>query len=1011
MTETPITVPLFDFMDVRAPQALSARRRRRGFIDDRDAPQVPATGRPPGLPPQDEFPAVSPIAAVVLQTVTAWQGSASDPAALEQLHADLIANYETLQMKAFGPVGSGGGPPAEPGFRDLETGKWLTDSGTQRLYLLPDHPARLDPPSLYDRLAAAGHTIKRHVEAPQFDLTALRKDLERDLHQGVDYFAWGPQYRNDDSWLFYHRRLFDALYLLYVCRRWVKVSLEPIIEALQALHVISVLGADLVVENARAAASPLPASLEEMLISLVTAWSELGSIDKRQAWEHFPLITTTDDIRGYATTAPVVHRMFAQLFWRNRPFNDIKPIGCGDLKVVRDRLDRYLAVDIADIQNIMMGETRTRTHRRHERTETAFTLEAATSTDTTKDTQTAERFEVKAETEKVIRDQQNLNVNANASLTLGNSGDPVQFTASAGLAYASSRSFEDHLNTARTFGRDIVNKAVERVETKHAVSRSTTSLVETWERNLHTFQSKTHTSGIYQWVEAEYTAQVFSYGRRTMFEFVVPEPAAFWATAKLRGYEDTMKVPQPPTKPARESPNLGFTWDQINSRLFATLSLEYGIHDLTEPVEIKRVQLRTSDTSSMIFSAKIDPAEPDPTRYFETVLEGGRGYRTEFVSLHGGWTFNDKADATNQNMMTLIIDGIKVYGYAGEIIFVPGENHPHLVPEGQLEFTDDHPNLTVQFNNPAKGFDLTLALTLKRTDETYTDWQHKVFDLVEDVEKKRVAQRNAERQVEYDNAVGAYRTAIAELQARPVVELLAGGSQAENRRVIETELKKHCITMIAKEFDMDGNDDVLEALKPMGSRVVKADRTRLQVTEDPDLVAPSTAGYVTEPQDTPYPLIDVATARKRGRLVQFIDQAFEWEKISYLFFDYFYANMPRWVELINREDTDPVWGAFLSAGKVRVLVAVTPKHEVAVQHFLDTREPWEGTDSDPVIDDPLFVPLFDEIRSRTDDRSGGTPCGSTWTYRVPISLPYLRGSDVTLPDLEKDRQAAGGNPP
>jgi hypothetical protein len=221
------------------------------------------------------------------------------------------------------------------------------------------------------------------------------------------------------------------------------------------------------------------------------------------------------------------------------------------------------------------------------------------------------------------------------------------------------------------------------------------------------------------------------------------------------------------------------------------------------------------------------------------------------------------------------------------------------------------------------------------------------------------------------------------------------------------ELKKHCIAMIAKEFDTEEVDDQLEAITPLGSRTVMADRTRLKVTEDEKLAQETTAGFVSKPESVTYPAIDIAAARRKGRLVQFLDQAFEWEKISYLFFDYFYANMPRWVELINREDpADRVWSAFLSAGQARVLIAVTPKYEVAVHHFLDTREPWNGTDADPVLDDPLFIPLFDEIRSRTDDRSGGTPCGQPWTYRVPVSLPYLRGSDTTLPDLEQDRQRA-----
>jgi hypothetical protein len=1021
---TPISFPLFDFMDIRSPQALSPRRRRRGFIDDRDAPKQGQL-RTTAFPTESEFPDLSAMARVVSDTVAAWTDEPSDPGALDSLKAAFIKDFAALQMVKYTPptVAERGTPQVK--FSDLETGVWLIGGmgDAERRYLLPDHPARLEPATLFDRVQAAGRVIDNHLAAGRtWDRDRLIAGLQAELNQPVDVFAWGSAPRNDDSWMLAHRRLFDALYLMYVTRRWTGFrNLEPLTNGLQTLHVIAMLGADLLLRQVTGSRHAISKDHGAMLDRLVTAWPELRRpfirrsqkwvLDDLAFWDKNPLIGSLDDMRIFRDASPVIHPIFAQLFWRHRPFNDIKPIGCGDLKVVRDRLDRYHAVDIADIQNTMKGETRRRNHVRSEKSETTFSLEESTLSDTTRDTQTTERFELKAETERVLRDQTNLNLNANLSLTYGANGSPVQVTASAGMAYASSHSFEDHLKTSRTFARDVVDRAVERVETNRSISRSTSTVVETRERNFHEFTSpNSHTTGIYQWVEAEYTAQVFSYGRRTMFEFMIPEPAAFWVAARLAGYEHTLEVPQPPKKPVHEEVKLGFTWEQITGPQVAVLALEYGFEPILEPPLKKRVVLRRAGTKEPVFdNGPEDIPGGDPAhRHFavDATLEGAAGYDVESVDISGGWMFHGRGSDEDPNGLQIVVDGKQVLKEESFNQYRTGENIN--TPKPGLRFDDDNVSVLFQFRRYAWKYSLALAFNLQRPDAMHHDWQQRVFNRVEAEEKKKVKQRNAERDAEYASALAQYKAAIAQVRATPISDLLAGGPQAENRRIIAMELKKHCISMVAKEFDSEDKDDQLEQLAPMAKRTVNADRTRLKVNEDPDLVAATTASFVPDPKaNMEYPAINVAAARKKGRLVQFLDQAFEWEKISYLFFDYFYANMPRWVELINRDDpADPVWSAFLSAGQARVLLAVTPKYEVAVHHFLDTREPWNGTDADPVLDDPLFVPLFDEIRSRTDDRSGGTPCGDPWTYRVPVSLPYLRGSDTTLPDLEADRQRA-----
>lgn len=70
--------------------------------------------------------------------------------------------------------------------------------------------------------------------------------------------------------------------------------------------------------------------------------------------------------------------------------------------------------------------------------------------------------------------------------------------------------------------------------------RSVTTIVESEDTPEHTFDNTAggaggtdNVAGVYRWLDKIYYNQVVNYGRRMMFEFVIPEPAAFHLFAKL----------------------------------------------------------------------------------------------------------------------------------------------------------------------------------------------------------------------------------------------------------------------------------------------------------------------------------------------------------------------------------------------------------------------------------------------------------------------------------------------
>jgi hypothetical protein len=205
--------------------------------------------------------------------------------------------------------------------------------------------------------------------------------------------------------------------------------------------------------------------------------------------------------------------------------------------------------------------------------------------------------------------------------------------------------------------------------------------------------------------------------------------------------------------------------------------------------------------------------------------------------------------------------------------------------------------------------------------------------------------------------------------------------------------------MLTKEFDSNDSDDILGKLDPVQGRSDNFNFRKFHVEEAVD-GNPTTAFFAeAKLENINYPAIVLDEAEKKGLFIQFLEQAFEWQQLAYIFYPYFWAQLPDWITMMSRsDDADPNMSAFLQAGSVKVLLAVTPAYDEAVLHFLATREPWEGGPA-PVIGDPLFIPLHEEMRKRQDDLYNAVPEGDPWTFVLPTSLVYLDDSGAKLPEF------------
>lgn len=799
------------------------------------------------------------------------------------------------------------------------------------------------------------------------------------------------------------RVYFDALYALYVLRKREKVNLEPAITALRALHFMELLAIaeffliseKLGAQHAFTAASTRLRAVLAALYPLSADWTpQQGTFETHMHEIGIPMMPRTlGELRELSLATPVINPVFARCGTGLMPFNSITPIGIGDLKVVKQKFLGYRKGEIAHIETVLAGETKTRVHRALEKTEESVSLLSDTTTESSKDTQSTDRFELKREAERVIKND--INVNANAGVTYNNS--VVVASVAAGFSYANSKT--DTQRASTNFVNEVISKATSRIVARASETRSRTTLFETEETNTHSFNNPAtngNISGIYRWLDKIYEGQIHNFGKRMMFEFIVPEPAAFYVQSRLYAYAASLNLPEYPQDAT--TPSTGNTLpvqnaNQITEDLYETqLKQQYNLGDLPPPpAQIGDIAImQSSGAANYSKTLPYDDTGLLKENYASLRMNSPAGYEVAALAVSGNLTFAAKGESQLnwQNTLQVLIDDYLVFDKVEERYkFWTLDNE--LFPITSLTTVPGTFNLSI-CTKTCWSYTLRFSLIFRRSATAFAAWQNAVYA------RLQAAPSPANNTPVIDSRITAYEEALKKIEAPQLNDIIAGHSPDANAQVMRNELKRQCISMIAKEFDTLATDDVVSSVDAIGAIAIGGaagiDFPSFDIKKGKQGEPTTTARFVDKP-DGPaqYAATNLAKAQLKGRYVQFLEQAFEWEHLSQVFYPYFWAALPKWVALMNREDSgDPQFTDFLRAGSARVLLAVRPGYENAVLHFLATREPWEGGPS-PVIGDPLYVPLYEEIRGQQDTFAGSVPVGEPWRFALPTSLVYLEG--------------------
>lgn len=593
---------------------------------------------------------------------------------------------------------------------------------------------------------------------------------------------------------------------------------------------------------------------------------------------------------------------------------DLKPVGIGDLLVVKQALKRYDAYDLSDVVNVMKNEHKSTETKRTQSETTTTSVETTVTQEEERDQQTTERFEMQTESSNVQKTDESLKLGASISASYG---PFVTFKASAD--YGLNNSKEQSSKVATNYSKEVTNKASSKITQSVKKTMSTTYVQTYLEDNVHEWNNvggSGHVIGQYQWLNKIYEAQVFNYGKRLLFDTTVSEPAAFL-------YYAMVKKPAPGSNLVKPIP-FTLTPDQINEGNFAYYVQQYNAEGVQAP--------------------------PDPFTTVSKTFDGaddrtdrGEFTKTAELPLPAGY----KAIASSVFVTFSYWDA----GQAAVDVALGSVSHRWTNATGIGFWNSALNGETVSIPFVLRTFRIAVAtasveIRCARTDTALEIWKLATHQAIKQGYEKMLR--------DYDDALAAAQNEAAS-EAH-------GTNPDANAIAIREEMKRLMITLFTnQQFDIFGS------------------------------IAPGPFGY---------PQMDIAVAEAQGAYVRFFEEAFEWEQMMYIFYPYFWARKQLWAERILFNDDDPQFQAFLKAGGARVVVSVRPGFELAVAHFMETGQIWNGGDP-PTITDPDYLSIIDEIKEQEGAPEGEVPQGDPWDVRVPTQLIKLRTVD-TLPEWKKD---------
>lgn len=452
----------------------------------------------------------------------------------------------------------------------------------------------------------------------------------------------------------------------------------------------------------------------------------------------------------------------------------IHQVGIADYRKVVQEVCCYVPGEVSHIENVLKGEYKERATRRLRRSENTLETSAERETENLTDTTSTERNEMHNEVSQVLNKDQS--VTANASIG-GGIGKTINFNVAAG--YASNSSQSDSASQAISYAKDVTARAMDRVVQKITERRTLKMIDEFEESNKHGFDNRgedaQNISGVYRWIDKVYKNQVINYGRRLMYEIMVPEPARFLTKAAPVA-NGTMQVLQKPIDPRTIVSDAG----GLNMGNYQNLAAMYN-------AEVNPCPYSTLEISK---SFKLDGAGGTGALAVDVDLPDG------YMATHayGSYAYMFHPDKLESPGYTVNIGQYQEFGtniYGANIIM-------KVSPIGKIE-----KKVAIGLNCSDIGaFSASIVLMCQLTDMGKRQWQDETFAAILKA---------------YEKKVEAYERALADAVAKTAAADTTTNSTQYNplqsRSIEMAELKKNCLQLMLEPY---GNPLGVKTIKPNG---------------------------------------------------------------------------------------------------------------------------------------------------------------------------------------------------
>ena len=593
-----------------------------------------------------------------------------------------------------------------------------------------------------------------------------------------------------------------------------------------------------------------------------------------------------------------------------------RQLGIADYKKIVSHVCCYDAGEVAHIENVMAKEIREKITTKTHKSEVTNFSSSEVETEKMSDTTSTERFEMQTEIAKLMQEDKQMEAHANYS------GAVWGGVLDVGASYASNTSKEESNRQAVTQGKELTQRAMERIVTRIKNEKTVKITDEFTEVNKHGFdntQGDHHVSGVFRFINATYKNQIYNYGKRLSYEFMIPQPAKLHTLGMAVSSADSNAVIlEKPIDPRIIYPS--FT--AINNGNYQGLAALYGADVKICPDQnmiVGKILSFNVTQEQTAQSGKDAISIPDGYETIEAkiTLSGSAPGGNWSWGRGGVVTVGDykKGFGTNLNNDTAIYQSVGNY-----------------IKEIPISYwTTNFYTLTA-----------SVSVSCQLTNEGLINWQKETYN-------KIIEGYNTQLENYNNNLASAKASGIQITESNPLFY----------RQIEQLILKKDCISYLIDDSNPLSN-------RRFGQKMYNDNATFMnhQVTLNQKM--------------------DNYTS-----FAKFMEQAFDWNLMSYNFYPYYWANREDWDDLYQSQINDPLFRSFMQSGMARVVVTVKPGFEDAVMHYMSFGQIWNGGQM-PVIGNPLYLSIVDELKEQE------YVVEETWETVVPTSLIALQESGVAV---------------